>query len=81
MDNNQCIFKDRGQLRLGVPLMVLILCGGILLTVRQGVLQMRRLPLALIFREPQHGTELFHAKHFLEHRKPPESLVYDSGEP
>ena len=31
----------------GVPLMVLILCGGILLTVRLGVLQMRRLPLAL----------------------------------
>ena len=29
----------------GVPLMVLILCGGILLTVRLGVLQMRRLPL------------------------------------
>ena len=27
--------------------MVLILCGGILLTVRLGVLQMRRLPLAL----------------------------------
>ena len=31
----------------GVPLMVLILCGGILLTVRLGVLQIRRLPLAL----------------------------------
>ena len=31
----------------GVPLMVLIFCGGILLTVRLGVLQIRRLPLAL----------------------------------
>ncbi len=31
----------------GVPLMVLILCGGIWLTARTGVLQVRRLPLAL----------------------------------
>ncbi len=31
----------------GVPLMVLILAGGFLLTVRTGVLQVRRLPLAL----------------------------------
>lgn len=31
----------------GVPLMVLILAGGIMLTIRMGVLQMRRLPLAL----------------------------------
>lgn len=31
----------------GVPLMVLILVGGIMLTVRLGVLQIRRLPLAL----------------------------------
>ena len=31
----------------GVPLMVLIMCGGLLLTVRLGVLQMRKLPLAL----------------------------------
>ena len=31
----------------GVPLMVLILAGGLLLTVRTGVLQVRRLPLAL----------------------------------
>ncbi|MCU6763662.1 Na+/alanine symporter [uncultured Roseburia sp.] len=31
----------------GVPLMVLILAGGILLTVRMGILQVRRLPLAL----------------------------------
>lgn len=31
----------------GVPLMVLILLGGILLTVRLGILQVRRLPLAL----------------------------------
>ena len=33
------------------------------------------------FSEPQRGTELFHAEHFPEHREPPESLVYDSGEP
>lgn len=31
----------------GVPLMVLILAGGLLLTVRTGLLQVRRLPLAL----------------------------------
>lgn len=31
----------------GVPLMVLIMCGGLLLTVRLGVLQIRKLPLAL----------------------------------
>ena len=46
----------------GVPLMVLILCGGILLTVRLGVLQIRRLPLALKWRNIQfcgvmYGTE------------------------
>ncbi len=33
----------------GVPLMVLILCGGLLLTTRLGLLQMRKLPLALKF--------------------------------
>ena len=31
----------------GVPLIVLIIAGGIMLTVRMGFLQMRRLPLAL----------------------------------
>ena len=31
----------------GVPLMVLILAGGLLLTVRLGLLQVRKLPLAL----------------------------------
>ena len=31
----------------GVPLIVLIIAGGIMLTVRMGLLQMRRLPLAL----------------------------------
>ena len=31
----------------GVPLMVLIIAGGVLLTVRLGVLQVRKLPLAL----------------------------------
>ena len=31
----------------GVPLMVLIMCGGLLLTLRMGFLQIRKLPLAL----------------------------------
>ena len=31
----------------GVPLMVLIMAGGILLTLRLGLLQIRKLPLAL----------------------------------
>ena len=31
----------------GVPLMVLILSGGLLLTVRLGLLQIRKLPLAV----------------------------------
>ncbi len=31
----------------GVPLMVLIMAGGLLLTVRLGLLQVRKLPLAL----------------------------------
>jgi AGCS family alanine or glycine:cation symporter len=35
----------------GVPLMVLILTGGLLLTVRLGVLQFRKLPLALKWME------------------------------
>lgn len=41
----------------GVPLMVLILAGGILLTARLGLLQMRRLPLALkwMFKNEEEG--------------------------
>lgn len=41
----------------GVPLMVLIMSGGILLTVRLGLLQIRRLPLALkwMFKNEQGG--------------------------
>ena len=31
----------------GVPLIILILCGGLLLTIRLGLLQVRKLPLAL----------------------------------
>ena len=31
----------------GVPLMVLIIAGGLLLTIRLGLLQIRKLPLAL----------------------------------
>ncbi len=42
----------------GVPLMVLILAGGILLTVRLGLLQIRRLPLALkwMIQNEEEGT-------------------------
>lgn len=42
----------------GVPLMVLILCGGILLTARLGLLQVRRLPLALkwMFQNEEDGS-------------------------
>lgn len=42
----------------GVPLMVLILSGGILLTIRLGLLQIRRLPLALkwMFKNEQDGS-------------------------
>ena len=51
----------------GVPLMVLIMAGGILLTARLGLLQMRRLPLALKwmfknerrFRKKEEGTLSF----------------------
>ena len=32
-------------------------------------------------REHKHNTGLFYAKHFPEHREPPESLVYYSGKP
>ena len=41
----------------GVPLMALIMAGGILLTVRLGLLQMRRLPLALkwMFKNEEEG--------------------------
>ena len=42
----------------GIPLMVLILAGGILLTTRLGLLQMRRLPLALtrLFKNEEEGA-------------------------
>ena len=41
----------------GVPLMVLIIAGGILLSVRLGFLQLRRLPLALkwMFKNEEEG--------------------------
>ena len=41
----------------GVPLMALIMAGGILLTVRLGLLQIRRLPLALkwMFKNEEEG--------------------------
>ena len=41
----------------GVPLMVLIMAGGILLTARLGLLQIRRLPLALkwMFKNEEEG--------------------------
>ncbi len=41
------VLKQIDDFVWGVPLMVLILAGGILLTVRMGLLQFRRLPLAL----------------------------------
>lgn len=42
----------------GVPLMVLILAGGLLLTVRLGIIQLRRLPLALkwMYRNEEGGS-------------------------
>ena len=43
---NNCL-QTIDDLVWGVPLMVLIIAGGILLTVRLGLLQIRRLPLAL----------------------------------
>jgi len=43
----------------GVPLIVLILAGGLLLTIRTGVIQLRKLPLALkwIFEKENNGDE------------------------
>ena len=43
----------------GVPLIVLILAGGLLLTIRTGVIQIRKLPLALkwIFEKENNGDE------------------------
>ena len=41
------VLEQIDDLVWGVPLMVLILAGGILLTARLGLLQIRRLPLAL----------------------------------
>mgnify|MGYP000733137274 CR=1 FL=1 len=45
----------------GVPLMVLIIAGGILLSVRLGFLQLRRLPLALkwMFKNEEEATVRF----------------------
>ena len=43
--NNFLVFVDDKV--WGVPLMVLIMAGGLLLTCRLGLLQLRRLPLAL----------------------------------
>ena len=37
----------------GVPLMVLIIAGGLLLTIRLGLLQIRKLPLALKMRKAE----------------------------
>lgn len=46
-DSINTLLKNIDDLVWGVPLMVLILSGGILLTFRLGFLQLRRLPLAL----------------------------------
>ena len=43
----------------GVPLMVLIMAGGLLLTVRLGLLQIRKLPLALKWRNLQFCSSLY----------------------
>ena len=53
--NNVLVTID--NLVWGVPLMVLIMCGGILLTVRVGLLQVRKLPLALkwMFQNEEEG--------------------------
>ena len=47
MDRVNAVLESIDNLVWGIPLMVLILSGGILLTVRMGVLQIRKLPLAL----------------------------------
>ena len=43
----------------GIPLMVLILAGGIYLTIRMGLLQIRKLPLALKWMVKAHYVRLF----------------------
>ena len=57
MGSDQFFFDNSRQSGLGVPLMVLIMAGGILLTARLGLLQMRRLPLALkwMFKNEEEG--------------------------
>ena len=47
MDSINSLLGTIDSLVWGVPLMALILCGGLMLTVRLGLLQIRRLPLAL----------------------------------
>ena len=47
MDSINNLLGTIDSLVWGVPLMALILCGGFMLTVRLGLLQIRRLPLAL----------------------------------
>ena len=54
----------------GVPLMVLILAGGIYLTVRMGLLQVRKLPLALrwMVKNEETDTERSHPSvHYVPH--------------
>ena len=54
--NNFLVYVD--DLVWGIPLMVLIMAGGLLLTVRLGLLQMRKLPLALkwMFQNEEDGV-------------------------
>jgi alanine or glycine:cation symporter, AGCS family len=47
LDNITAILEKIDGIVWGIPLMVLIIAGGVLLTVRTGLLQVKRLPLAL----------------------------------
>ena len=59
MDAFNSILETIDEYIWGVPLMVLILAGGLLLTIRTGVIQIRKLPLALkwVFQEEADSEE------------------------
>ena len=63
MGSDQFFFGNSRQSGLGRALMVLIMAGGILLTARLGLLQIRRLPLALkwMFKNEEEATVRFPA--------------------
>lgn len=69
-DNINRILTNIDNFVWGVPLMVIILAGGILLTLRLKGLQLCRLPLALkwMVRNEEGGKEKFQAlPHFVRH--------------